>query len=62
MSIDDNEQAHLKLLCDVVFGEDNFVATIPRVAKKSGKQHSEKIASNHDYVLVYTNKYQHAKF
>ena len=29
ISIDDNEQAQLKLLCDEVFGQDNFVATIP---------------------------------
>lgn len=29
ISIDDNEQANLKLLCDGVFGEENFVATIP---------------------------------
>jgi len=29
ISIDDNEQANLKLLCDNVFGEENFVATIP---------------------------------
>ncbi len=25
ISIDDNEQANLKLLCDQVFGEDNFI-------------------------------------
>jgi adenine-specific DNA-methyltransferase len=29
ISIDDNEQAQLKLLCDRVFGEENFVATFP---------------------------------
>ena len=29
ISIDDNEQANLKLLCDSVFGEEGFVATIP---------------------------------
>ena len=29
ISIDDNEQADLKLLCDEIFGEDRFVATIP---------------------------------
>lgn len=29
ISIDDNEQANLKLLCDSVFGEENFVATFP---------------------------------
>lgn len=29
ISIDDNEQANLKLICDSVFGEEAFVATIP---------------------------------
>ena len=28
ISIDDNEQAQLKLLCDEVFGQENFVNTI----------------------------------
>ncbi len=28
ISIDDNEQAQLKLLCDEVFGEENFISTI----------------------------------
>lgn len=54
ISIDDNEQANLKLLCDSIFGEENFWASIPRITKKSGKS-SDVIALNHDYVLVYTN-------
>ena len=29
ISIDDSEQAHLKLLCDDIFGEVNFVGTAP---------------------------------
>lgn len=37
ISIDDNEQANLKLLCDKVFGEENFVATFQRLTTKSGK-------------------------
>ena len=31
ISIDDNEQAQLKLLCDEIFGEGNFVAVFPRL-------------------------------
>ena len=53
ISIDDNEQANLKLLCDYIFGEENFVATFPRITKRGGKS-SETIALNHDYVLVYS--------
>ncbi|WP_265443851.1 site-specific DNA-methyltransferase [Acetivibrio straminisolvens] len=52
ITIDDNEQANLKLLCDKVFGPKNFVACIPRRTKSSGKT-TNKIASNHDYALIY---------
>ena len=53
ISIDDNEQANLKLLCDEVFGIENFIGNIPRITKKSGKS-SEAIHNNHDYVVVYS--------
>lgn len=52
ISIDDNEQANLKLLCDEIFGEENFVACLPRITKKAGKS-TKKIALNHDYLLCY---------
>lgn len=51
ISIDDNEQAQLKLLCDEVFNF-NHIATLPRITKSSGKT-TNKIANNHDYILVY---------
>ncbi|KIM06841.1 MAG: hypothetical protein KU28_07745, partial [Sulfurovum sp. PC08-66] len=43
VSIDDNEAFNLKLLCDKVFGEDNFIANLPRIVKKGGKS-SDKIS------------------
>ncbi|MCQ2769515.1 site-specific DNA-methyltransferase [Helicobacter pylori] len=52
ISIDDNECAQLKLLCDEIFGEDNFVAEMPRLTKKAGKS-TNQIAKNHDYILCY---------
>jgi adenine-specific DNA-methyltransferase len=52
ISIDDNEKSQLKLLCDEIFGTENFIACLPRVTKASGKT-TNKIALNHDYVLVY---------
>ncbi|MBE6374732.1 MAG: site-specific DNA-methyltransferase [Lentisphaerae bacterium] len=52
LSIDDNEQAQLKLLCDEVFGESNHIATICRQAIKGGSR-SENIRTVHDYVHVY---------
>ncbi len=52
ISIDDNEQANLKMICDEVFGESNFHVCFPRVTKKGGKS-SDTTAKNHDYVLMY---------
>lgn len=52
ISIDDNEQANLKLLCDSVFGEENFLANFSRITKKAGKT-TELVANNNDYVLCY---------
>ncbi len=53
ISIDDNEQSNLKLLCDSVFGEECFFGCIPRITKRGGKS-SDAIALNHDYVFVFT--------
>ncbi|WP_279197643.1 site-specific DNA-methyltransferase [Bacteroides finegoldii] len=55
ISIDDNEQAQLKLLCDEIFEEANFITNFPRITKASGKT-TDKIASNHDYLLVYAKQ------
>lgn len=57
LSIDDNEQAQLKLLMDEIFSEDNFIICMPRITKKSGKTTSA-YAKNHDYILVYTKRAQ----
>lgn len=53
ISIDNNEGCNLKIACDDVFGEKNFAGQLPRITKKSGKDHTNGIASNHDFLLVY---------
>ena len=53
ISIDDNEQSNLKLLCDDVFGEEHFIAVFPRITKRGGKS-SDIVAQNHDYLLMYS--------
>lgn len=53
ISIDDNEQANLKLLCDDVFGEENFVAVIIWKKKQGGGNDSSNFIVEHEYVLVY---------
>jgi adenine-specific DNA-methyltransferase len=52
ISIDDNEAANLKLLCDEIFGEDNFVVQI--IWKERSTLSNDKIiGANHEYILVY---------
>jgi len=53
ISIDDNEQSNLKLLCDEVFGEENLIGSFPRITKRGGKS-SDVIAQNHDYLFIYS--------
>lgn len=55
ISIDDNEQAGLKLLCDSIFGRDNFVNNIVWYYENSTlKNPKKRLATTHEYVLVYT--------
>jgi len=53
ISIDDNEQANLKKLCDEIFGSCNFVGQIIPIMNPRGSQSSAGIAVNHEYLLVY---------
>ncbi|MFK3618715.1 DNA methyltransferase [Pasteurella multocida] len=52
ISIDDNEQAQLKLLCDEVFGEENFVACLPTIMNLKGNNDEFGFAGTHEYTLV----------
>lgn len=53
ISIDDNEQAQLKLLCDSIFGEENFIASITRNTNSS-KNQSLYISVSHEYCILYS--------
>lgn len=53
ISIDDNEQANLKILCDEVFGEENFVACIVWRKRAGGGNDSKHMAIEQDYILSY---------
>lgn len=53
ISIDDNESSNLKLLCDNIFGEEEFIAQMPRITTIKGKNDEKKVATSHDYVFVY---------
>lgn len=53
ISIDDNEQANLKKLCDEVFGEDNFVCDFIWKSKPQGGNDNPYIVPEHEYILAY---------
>src|SRR5690606_22400965 len=53
ISIDDNEQANLKLLCDEIFGEENFVANIIWNSRKSVSNDTI-VSLNHNHTLFFS--------
>lgn len=53
ISIDDDEQAALKMLCDEIFGEQNFVASAIWEKKYSPQNDAKWLSDSHDFVLVY---------
>ncbi len=53
ISIDDNEVANLKLLCDEIFGAENFQAQIIPISNPGGRDYKQ-IAVTHEYLFVYT--------
>ena len=53
ISIDDNEQAQLKLLCDEVFGAENFVGTLPTIMNLKGNNDEFGFSGTHEYTVVY---------
>lgn len=60
ISIDDNEQAQLKLLCDEIFGADRFIINLIW-QKKTGAADANGIAIITEYILVYCLDPQNAK-
>lgn len=55
ISIDDNEQANLKLLCDRIFGEENFVATIPWRKRTAKADVPYNFSQDCEWVVCYAN-------
>ena len=53
LSIDDNEFAQLRLLCDQIFGEKNYISTFA-VIKAEGGGLAKQVVKGHDYVLIYS--------
>ncbi|HWJ66748.1 MAG TPA: DNA methyltransferase [Nocardioides sp.] len=53
VSIDDHEVAHLRLLLDEVYGEQNFLAQVVVNLNPKGRQLGRGFATSHEYLLVY---------
>ena len=53
ISIDDNEQANLKLLCDLVFGEENFVALFPWRKRTAKSDVPFGVSQDYEWILSY---------
>ncbi|MFQ6341752.1 site-specific DNA-methyltransferase [Campylobacter sp. VTCC 70190] len=52
ISIDDNEQARLKILCDELFGEENFISNIVWL-KGNAQNDADTIQRNQEYIVSY---------
>ena len=62
ISIDDNEQANLRIICDEIFGEDNFVANFKWNKTSTPPSLSDKVRTKYEYVLCYEKRSTGKKF
>ena len=56
ISIDDNEQANLKRLCDEIFGEENFISNLIWQKKFSRSNDATYFSTMHDHILCYVKQ------
>ena len=56
ISIDDNEQANLKLLCDEIFGQENFASMFPWRKRTAKSDVPFGISQDYEWILCYANR------
>ena len=56
ISIDDNEQHHLRMMMDEIFGAANFIATVVWHKMDSPKNMAKHFSEDHDFITVYALK------
>lgn len=56
ISIDDNEQANLKMVCDEIFGEENFVGELPTIMNLKGNNDEFGFSGTHEFTIVYARE------
>ncbi len=59
ISIDDREMAHLKLLCDGIFGAKNFIGSFIWHNRTTPNDAANRFATDHEYVLLYARQRAH---
>ena len=57
ISLDDNEQAYCKVLCDEIFCRANFVNNVIWQKKFSPQNDAKWLSDNHDFIMVYAKGY-----
>ncbi|MFD1349054.1 site-specific DNA-methyltransferase [Oceanobacillus caeni] len=62
LSIDDNELYNLKKICDEIFGETNYIATLPTVMNLKGNNDQYGFSGTHEYTIVYTKNRELVEF
>lgn len=53
ISLDDNEQAYCKVLCDEIFGRSNFINNVIWQKKYAPQNDAKWLSDNHDFIMVY---------
>lgn len=62
ISIDDNEQANLKLICDEIFGEENLISfTLRKTVSHIRKNSDNELQNIHDYIYIYAKNKENTK-
>lgn len=59
ISIDDNEQANLRLLCNEIFGAQNFICNVIWEKADSPRMDAKLYSERHDFILVYSKSIEH---
>ena len=59
ITIDDNECHYLKVMCDEIFGRNNFVANAIWQKKHTRSNDAKWLSDNHDHILIFAKKQGH---
>lgn len=54
ITIDDNEAHYLKVMCDEIFGRENYVTSVVWEKADSPRNSARQFSSDHDYMLIYS--------